>query len=204
MDFVEVYRGFHYFCLKLCSNHDHFSRFQTFCSILFDLRAFKRLLQTSGIMVFLVQKVDFEPPLWILGRCTEDFLAFVSNYVWFMTILFTLRHFAQRDVVSGPFKDCFRLAVFWQLYRRQNESASYLEIAKFSTFGLYLKNDQGEISDRLIYDVQGFGAKNFSVLPRGVWIRKIRHYGYSDEKSRWYRSLKYSKYHKEQEKPQKS
>ena len=39
--------------------------------------------------------------------------------------------------------------------------ASYLEIAKFSTFGLYLKNDQGEISDRLIYDVQVFGAKNF-------------------------------------------
>ena len=121
-----------------------------------------------------------------------------------MTILSNLRHFAQRDVVSGPFKDCFRLAVFCQLHRRQNERASYLEIAKFSTFGLYLKNDQGEISDRLIYNMQGFGAKNFSVLPRGVWIRKIRHYGYSDEKSRWYRSLKYSKYHKEQEKPQKS
>ena len=121
-----------------------------------------------------------------------------------MTILFNLRHFAQRGVVSGPFKNCFRLAVFRQLHRRQNERASYLEIAKFSVFGLYLKNDQGEIFDRLIDDMQGLGAKNFSVLPRGVWIRKIRHYGYSDEKSRWHRSLKYSKYHKEQEKPQKS
>ena len=47
--------------------------------------------------------------------------------------------------------------------------------AKCSTFGLYLKNDQNEISDRLVYDMQGFGANNFSVLPGGVWIRKIHH-----------------------------
>ena len=40
---------------------------------------------------------------------------------------------------------------------------------------MYLKNDQNEISDRLVYDMQGFGGKNFSVLTGGVWIRKIHH-----------------------------
>ena len=97
-------------------------------------------------------------------------------------------------------KRCF----FRNSKNAENESGLYLEIAKFSDPTFYLQNNQYKISDRLIYDMQGFGAKNFSVLPRGVWVRKIRHYGYSDEKFRWHRSLKYSKYHKEQEKPQKS
>ena len=129
-------------------------------------------------MVFLLKNVNFKPPLWVFWIFTEDSVVFASNYFWFMTILLNLRYFLQLDVVSGPFKYCFKLAVFNQLYKRQNKRASYLEIEKFSTFGLYLKNDQGEISDRLVYDMQEFGAKIFSVLPGGVWIRKIRHYGY--------------------------
>ena len=92
-----------------------------------------------------------------------------------MTILLNLRYFTQRDVASGPFKNCFKLALFNQHYKRQNKKASYLEIEKFSTFSMYLKNDQNEISDRLVYVMQGFGANNFSVLPGGVWIRKIHH-----------------------------
>ena len=88
-----------------------------------------------------------------------------------------MRYFAQFDVASGPFKDCSKLAVFHQPQRRKNEKASYLEITKFSTFGLYLKIDQDEISDRLVY-MHGFGLKNFSVLARGAYVQKIRHYGY--------------------------
>ena len=85
-----------------------------------------------------------------------------------MTILLKMRYFAQFDVASGSFKDRSKLAVFHQSQRRKNEKASYLEITKFSTFGLYLKIDQDEISDRLVYDMHGFGLKNFSVLPRGA------------------------------------
>ena len=121
-----------------------------------------------------------------------------------MTILLKMRYFAQLDVASGPFKDCFKLEVFHQPQRRKNEKALYLEMTKFLTFSLYLKIDQDEISDRLVYDMHGFGLKNFSVLPRGALVPKIRHYGYSSEKSRWPRSLKYPYYPKEQEKPQES
>ena len=148
MDFVEVYRAFYYFCLKLCPNHDHFGRFQTFCSTLCDLRAFRRLLQTSGIMVFLVQKVDFEPPLWILWRCAVDFIKYLSNYVWFITILFNLRYFARLGVASGLFKDCSKLAELRHFcWKRSNLSHHYgfcwgvqriLRLLSHTMFGLWL------------------------------------------------------------------
>ena len=88
-------------------------------------------------------------------------------------------------------------------YKRQNKKALYLQIAKFSTFGLYFKNGWNFWSIGIWYVMMVWSQK-ISVVPGGVWIRKIRHYGYSDEKFRWHRSLKYSKYPKEQEKPQKS
>ena len=106
--------------------------------------------------------------------------------------MLNLRYFTHFDVASGPFKDCFKLVVFHQPQRRKNEKALYLEITKLSTFGLHLKIDQDEISDRLVYDMHGFGLKDFSLLPRGALVRKICHYEYSSEKSRWPRSLKYS------------
>ena len=125
MDFVEVYSAFYYFCLKLCPNHDHFGRFQTFCSTLCEFRAFRRFLQTSGIRVFLVQKVDFEPPLWILWRCTMDFIGFTSNYVWFLTILVNLRCFTHFDIASGPFKNCSKLVELWHFcWKRRKRSIS--------------------------------------------------------------------------------
>ena len=42
------------------------------------------------------------------------------------------------------------------------------DLSEIAAFGLYLKNDQGEISDRLIYDMPIFWLENFSVLPTGV------------------------------------
>ena len=52
----------------------------------------------------LVEKADFKPPLWILWRCTINFISFSSDYVWFLTILADLRYFTHVDVASGPFK----------------------------------------------------------------------------------------------------
>ena len=62
----------------------------------------------------------------------------------------------------------------------ENESASYLEIHKFSDPSLYLYFDQCNISDRLVYNMYRFGVKNFPLLPRGLqngFKSKIRHYG---------------------------
>ena len=115
MDFLEVYTGFHFFCLKVYSNFDRFGRFQTFCSVWCDLRAFERSLQISGIIVILVQKVNFRPPLWILWRCTEVFMAIFSNYARITTVLVDFRHFAQLCVTSGPFKYRSKLAELWYL-----------------------------------------------------------------------------------------
>ena len=49
----------------------------------------------------------------------------------------------------------------------ENESASYLEIHKFSDPSLYLYFDQCKISDRLVHNMYRFGVKNFPLLPRG-------------------------------------
>ena len=115
MNFVEVYRAFHYLCLKLCSNHDHFGRFQRFCTTLCDLRVFQNRSKLAEFGIF-VEKGQFKPPLWILWRCTVDFITFLSNYVWFITNLFNLRYFAWLCVASGVFKNRSKLAKlchFW-------------------------------------------------------------------------------------------
>ena len=120
MDFLEVYRGFHFFCLKVWSNFDRYGRFQTFCSTWCDLRAFERSLQISGIIVFLVQKVNFWPPLWILWRCTEVFIAIFSNYARITTVLVDFRHFAQLCVTLGPLEDCSKLAELWYFWCKRS------------------------------------------------------------------------------------
>ena len=120
MDFVEVYRGFHCYFLKLCSNHDRFGRFQAFCSTLCDLRAFQISLQICGIILFLVQKVDFRLPLWILWRCAELFITIFTNYARITTVLVDFRHFAQLFVTSGPLKDCSKLAKLWYFWCKRS------------------------------------------------------------------------------------
>lgn len=50
---------------------------------------------------------------------------------------------------------------------RENESALYLEMRRFSDPTLYLQNNQYEISDRLIYNKPIFEVKNFQLLPMG-------------------------------------
>ena len=120
MNFVEVSRAFHYFCLELCSNHDHFDRFQKFCSTLCDLRAFQRSLKISGIRAFLLKKVDFRPPSWILWRCTGLFITFVPNYAQIITILVDFRHFAQLCVTLGPLEDFSKLAELWYFWCKRS------------------------------------------------------------------------------------
>ena len=63
-----------------------------------------------------------------------------------------------------------------QIYRelRENESDLYLEIAKFSDPSFYLKNDQYEISDRLIYNKPMFAFEKNSLLPKEVPKRGAR------------------------------
>ena len=50
----------------------------------------------------------------------------------------------------------------------ENESDLYLEIAKFLDPSLYLKNDQCEISDPLIYNKPMFAFERNSLWPEGV------------------------------------
>ena len=94
-----------------------------FMTILLNLRQFAQPIVTSvplkdlskgtELWHFYSKRSILEPPLWVLWRCTMDFIGFASNYVWFLTILVNLRYFTHVGIASGPFKHCSKLAELW-------------------------------------------------------------------------------------------